>query len=94
MAQTQKTINPNLEEVILCQCENPEHQLIFKTVGGCEEVFVTFHLRKFPFWERVKNGMKYIFGHTSVYGDFDELILRAQDAEKIERVAQFLKKSV
>lgn len=40
------------------------------------EVFVFIHLSGFGFWKRLKNGLKYIFGHKSVYRDFEEFIFK------------------
>ena len=85
--------NSEMEEIILCECSNPEHMMLFSTVEGDDEneVFVTFHLVSGNFWQRLKHGIKYIFGYTSKYGDFDELILRPKDAHKFEKVAEHLR---
>lgn len=72
-----------------------EHQFSFvwwedEDLGG--EVYMEVHLTPFSFWQRLKNGIKYIFGYRSMYGDFDDIILRKEDVHKIERVVEFLKK--
>ena len=79
-----------LEELVLCQCENMEHQMMFRTVTEDGEVFVTFHLSKLPFLKRLLHGIKYIFGYTSRYGDFDEMILRPSDVDKLRKVVQHM----
>ena len=81
----------DMEELILCKCHSPEHMMLFRTVEGDDEVFVTFHLRRLPFFKRLWAGIKYIFGYTSMYGDFDEIILRPEDAYKFEKVVKYLK---
>ena len=80
-----------IEEIILCQCESPEHMMLFRTIEGDDDVFVTFHLKKLPFLQRLIIGIKYIFGYTSRYGDFDELLLRPEDRCKFEKIVKYLK---
>jgi hypothetical protein len=50
------------------------------------------HLAPLGFWDRVVNGLKYIFGHRSKYGDFDDMILKKEDAWKLEKIVEYLKK--
>lgn len=82
-------------ETLICQCGSMEHQLSFvwwedEDLEG--EVYMGVHLKPFSFWQRVKHGIKYIFGYRSMYGDFDEVVLRKEDAHKLERIVEFLKK--
>ena len=37
------------------------------------------------------NGIKYIFGHRSKYGDFDEFIIKPEDADKLQRATDYLR---
>jgi hypothetical protein len=80
-----------LEELVLCQCENAEHQIIFRTISGDDDVYMTIHLCKLSFWKRLLHGLKYIFGYRCMYGDFDEIILRNEDINKFENVVKWLK---
>jgi hypothetical protein len=48
------------------------------------------HLTKRPFWERVKYGIKYIFGYKSNYGAFDEFIFNPKDADKLQDLVNYL----
>lgn len=86
-------------EFLICQCNSIEHQISFNWVeyeglesGNEREVYMEIHLAPLNFWERLKHGVKYIFGYRSMYGDFDEVILRKEDVHKLERVVEFLKK--
>ena len=82
-------------ETLICQCCSMEHQFSFvwwKDEDLDGEVYMEVHLTPFSFWKRLKNGIKYIFGYRSMYGDFDDIILRKEDVHKIERVVEFLKK--
>lgn len=82
-------------EILLCQCNNIEHQLsfvYFEDELGSSDVYMYVHLDRPSFWQRVKHGIKYIFGYRSMFGDFDEFIFKKEDVHKLERVVEFLKK--
>ena len=78
------------EEIVLCQCENPEHQMLFRVLDADCDVYVTIHLVPLPFWTRLWTGIKYIFGYRCKYGDFDEIVLRPEDAPKFRKVCKWL----
>lgn len=82
------------EELLLCQCGDPAHQLIMFYDDDVEApaVYVSVHLSPEPnFFKRLWRGIKYIFfKKRSIYGDFDEIILRPSDAEKLQRAVDLL----
>lgn len=63
------------EKLIVCECHNVEHQMIIYYDKEYNEAYVEFHLAKLPFWQRLRQGIKYIFGYRSKYGDFDEMVI-------------------
>ena len=63
------------EKLLICACHSPEHQMIIDYDEEDNLAYVEIHLAPLPFFKRLKNGIKYIFGHRSIYGDFDEMIL-------------------
>lgn len=84
-------------ETLICQCNSIEHQISFNWVEyeNLElkgEVYMEIHLSKLSFWDRLKHGIKYIFGYRCMFGDFDEIILKKEDVNKLEKVVEFLKK--
>ena len=82
-------------ETLICQCHSVEHQISFSWIEYKElegEVYMEIHLSKLSFWDRLKHGIKYIFGYRCMYGDFDEVILKKEDVHKLERIVEFLKK--
>ena len=82
-------------ETLICQCDSEEHQFSFVWVDDeyyHGEVFMKIHLSQDTLWERIKSAIKYVFGHRSVYGDFDEVLLKKEDACKLERIVEYLKK--
>ena len=79
-----------LEELIVCACQMPEHQIILRTIEGDEDVYVTIHLVKLPFFKRLLHGIKYIFGYTSKYGDFDEIVISRENVGKLKKAVKWL----
>ena len=80
-------------ELFICSCENTEHQIVFSWFEDeySGDVYATIHLRKNSFWQRLKYGVKYIFGYQCKYGAFDEFIFKPEDAEKLGRIVEYLK---
>lgn len=79
-------------QLFICQCENTEHQLIFSYFSDDPEVYVTIHLKpERSIFKRIKNAVKYIFGHRSRFGDFDEFLFKKEDADRLQVVVNRLK---
>ena len=53
-------------------------------------VYCSVLLNKFPFWKRLKIGLRYIFGKPSKFGYFDEFIFLPEDGYKLEKIANYL----
>lgn len=84
-----------VEELLLCECGDPNHQLIIfydNDEDNTQNVYLSMHLKpESNFFKRLWRGFKYIFfNEKSIYGDFDEIILRPQDAEKLQNVVDIL----
>lgn len=78
-----------LEELILCNCGDPEHQVIVTSDEGY--AFMEIHLVHYEsFWTRLRYALKYILGYKCKYGAFDEIILRKEDAPKFRKIANYL----
>lgn len=73
-------------ELLVCGCGNLEHQLVFTYFDDEPEVYVEMHLKPLPFWERLRLGIKYIFGYQSRYGSFDEIILNKSHISTLNKV--------
>ena len=81
-----------VDEVFICKCYNTEHQLIFSYFTDEKEVYVSVHLiPEYRIFKRIWNAIKYIFGHRSRYGHFDEFIFKPEDADKLQSIVNFLK---
>ena len=80
------------EILLVCDCSSCEHQLIVRWNNDDDEVCVSVHLANHRgFWKRLWHGLRYAFGHKSIYGNFDEVIIRKEDAEGLQRVVDHLR---
>ena len=80
------------EILLLCDCSSAEHQLIVSWDNDDNEVYVRVHLANcYGFWRRLWHALKYVFGYKCRYGAFDEIILRKEDSENLQKVVDHLK---
>ena len=80
------------EILLLCDCSSEEHQLIVRWDNDDREVYVSVHLANYMgFWKRLWHAVKYVFGYKSRYGAFDEVILRKEDADNLQKVVDHLR---
>ena len=86
MARKQK----ELEEIIICACHSPEHQLLIRTIDGDDDVYLSMYLVPLSFFKRLRYGLKYIFGYRCKYGAFDEIIITREHVGKIEKIVRWL----
>jgi hypothetical protein len=71
------------DNLFICNCGSVEHQFIVRLDDEWDFVYVSIHLSPHPLHKRLINAIKYIFGHRSKYGDFDEIILNEDDTKKL-----------
>lgn len=74
----------NKVHLVLCNCGLPEHQLVVQYFpkDETETCFINVHLVSVhSFWKRLWIGIRYISGHKSDYGEFDEVCLNKSEAE-------------
>lgn len=88
----------NNKEILICECHSTDHQLIILYGEGDADnghkypmSYFHIHLNKKPFWQRVRYGIKYIFGYRCNYGAFDEFIFNPEDADKLEKLVNYLR---
>ena len=78
------------KDFIICSCHNVEHSIIFHYDKEYKGVYISIHLKNLSFIERLKNGIKYIFGFKSKYGDFDEFMVNENDLDKFKKIVETL----
>jgi hypothetical protein len=84
-------------ELLICECHSTDHQIVFlyssDNIDGVEYpmCYAHVHLAKKPFFDRLKYGIRYIFGYQCRYGAFDEFIFNPDDLHKLESIVEHLK---
>lgn len=68
------------EFFVTCKCTSMDHIVRFSYEPDDCELYVTVHLAPLPFWKRVKNALRYVFGRRSRYGDHEEVIVDESSA--------------
>ncbi len=83
-----------VEQVILCECSGAEHQMLimYDKDDTDPTVYVSVHLTKKNFWDRVSYAFKYIFGYQSRFGAFDEILLGPKHISPLQAVVDHIKK--
>lgn len=81
-------------ELILCECNNLEHQLVFSYFPDDEDykyIYVSVNLiPERNIFKRIWCAIKYIFGYKSKYGPFDEFIIGQRDSHKLVKILKYL----
>lgn len=81
-------------DLLICECNSTEHQMIFNYDPDENNpiCYAHIHLKKRSFFQRLKYGLKYIFGYQCRYGAFDEFLFNPDDAQKIQNLVDYLNK--
>lgn len=81
-------------DILICECHSTEHQMVihYSDDNGIPMCYLHVHLNKRPLLQRIVYGIKYIFGHQSRFGAFDEFIINPEDSTKIKEISDYLKK--
>lgn len=69
-----------------CECTSPEHTL--RIARDEDHTYITFFLEGGPWWRRLTNAVKYLFGYKCRYGHFDEIVL---GEDKVRELVEALK---
>lgn len=80
------------KELFICECNSIEHQIVMSYFEDEKEVYCSVHLKpERNVFKRIIHAVKYIFGHRSIYGDFDEFIFNPKDADRLQSVVDHLR---
>jgi hypothetical protein len=73
-------------EIFVCDCHSFEHQAKFMHTTDDKNLFVYIHLNQHKgFWKRLVVGLKYAFGHSSRFGEWDEFVFQEKDQEELRK---------
>ena len=80
--------NTNMpQHLFVCDCHSLEHQLVVSYFPDDDDfadcVYVSVHLAVQPWHQRLWTALKYLFGHQSNYGAFDEILLNADSCRQL-----------
>lgn len=75
------------ELTVICDCGNREHQFaLWYDASEPDFMCLEVHLHSYKsFLLRLKHAIKYVFGHKSVYGCFDETLIGFDESLRIAK---------
>jgi len=81
-------------EYMECRCMSTEHIVKFHLDLDDGDLCLDFHLSNYQNWyKRAWVAIKYVFGYKSKYGDFDEIILKDEDVDRLMELLIHQKKT-
>jgi len=82
-------------DILICECNSTEHQVVFHYDGDDEVVYMHIHLTTYHnFFKRLWVGLKYAFGYKCRYGNWDEIILTKKHIPIFKNILLNLNKDV
>jgi len=82
-----------IAEYMECKCMSSEHLIKFHLDVDEGELCLDIHLADWkPWYKRIWTALKYVFGYKSKYGDFDEVILKDEDVDRLMELLAYQKK--
>lgn len=81
-------------ELFICVCQSPEHQMIAVYDEDENEVMLTMHLQPLPLHKRLWSAIKYIFNYKSRYGAWDNFLVKPEDKERFINTLNKIKTNV
>lgn len=71
-------------ETFICDCHSLEHQYTFWYDEEYNQLYFEPHLFQSGTWyQRFWHRIKYVFGYTSQYGAFDDVVIKPKDASRL-----------
>ena len=75
-------------QLFICDCGDIEHSFVLthekeSTDIWPSDLYLSVYLRDQSIWKRIKTGIKYILGHKSKYGAWDEILLTPERAQEV-----------
>lgn len=74
------------EQYFSCACSAMEHTV--RLTYYDDDFFLEIFLDNGTFWNRLVNGIKYIFGFKSKYGHFGSWLLRREDVGRLKEMLE------
>lgn len=92
--QTATDMSGMSPDVLICECNSTEHQIIINynkddNIAYCH-IHLTTHQNLF---KRLWVGVRYAFGYKCRYGDWDEFILSDKHSPQLKELSELLAES-
>lgn len=72
-----------------CDCSDFDHIFRISYFKDDQDyLYLHIHLRRHGFFRRMWTAIKYVFGHGSKYGDFDEILLSKDTSKELIAIIQ------
>lgn len=71
-----------------CACNDPEHSIEFVYSPEDDDFWINVHLQDLPFFQRIKNAIKYVFGYKTDFGCFGCWMLNSSDIDNLIAMLQ------
>ena len=80
-------------EYMECKCQSTEHLVKFHLDLEDGDLCLDVHLANWlPWYKRLVRSIKYLFGYKSKYGDFDNIIFKDEDVDRLINLLAYQKK--
>lgn len=81
----------HIRHLFVCDCSHMEHQFVVSYFDDPDpewrrDTYVSVHLTRQPFWKRIAKAWRYLCGHQSNFGAFDEILLNPDQCQNLSRI--------
>lgn len=81
-------------EYFQCVCFSDEHMFKLYFDKEDKQLHLIIFLRKFSFFRRIMPALKYLCGHESSYGHFDDFIFKKEDVTRLKNILEHVEKEI
>lgn len=78
-------------EWLECKCFDERHTIKFSVDREVNEVYGSIDFIQYSFYDRLRIGIRYIFGYVPVRGQLAEWLMEPKDVRKLIRIAEGLR---
>ena len=86
--------NKKLQEILRCDCNDPSHELVIHADTLDEllpRVYLTVRLKKdINIFKLINIARKYVFSMKSIHGDFEEVTIKPEFSENLQKAIDIL----
>ena len=88
-----------IKEYFGCECGSDEHLMVFRYWAedgdDDKELYLNVHLANYEnFFQRLWVAVRFLFGYRSKFGEFDEVVIRKDDINRLFNLINTVKKDM